>query len=741
MKNKTSKFSVKTKITAAVLAAICMFSTGAVATTTAYAAEVPANTYSSVSSIDSNSMASDAFFSGASTLISVISKTNPVTAIISSGLFGAFKNFYGSATAKPSPTTQDIADLLDNLSKNVKEYHNQEMNELACISDQVKLQEFASTINKALGYNQNGLTHLATYGDKCSKQDYKNIVKETIGKEGFVNDFTELSNLIINGSSVIKSKPAFEQYLDLSKVCDENNRDYDLIKQDAELLNKSTMEQYALMYTIMMTGYTASYRLQEMKYESGQISKEVMESNQKNILNNMDNQTINCKEVVKKYLHCEDIINNMKVAEVTVNGKTTSKYSFADAWTAAATSSGDAKIKLAKDLKTDDLSSDVDYYKANVNDVFKDGSLYLKAHSPKITIDLNGYSVIHTNNKSYDIYAENSNLEIMDSTNSGKSSISGINTENSTVKISGITIKNSGATGVRNFGGNVTIDNATISGCANSAVVNEYSGTVKITNSTICNNKQTGIYNKSGEVTVEKSTITNNSSNSNGGAFYNQSRLNLINCNVSNNSAQNGGGVYSNTTWTAKGCTFSGNSASNNGGAVCNDYYGSGNTMSNKIENCSFTGNSADNFGGAVYGDSMCYLTIYDTSITGNKAGNQGAGLYAHKGTASSCDPVIGGTVNITGNQLKNGTINNAFLGENSTSKCIFKVYSDKDLSSASKIGVTSNTTDSSLDIVKIWTKASYENAKEVFSSDSSAYHTNRYTHWYSDFYWVEIAK
>ena len=89
----TSKNRIRTRIIATALAAISVFSAGSVAMTSVSAA--------TVSSVKVQSAASDGFFSGASALISVLGKSNPIAGIISSGLLGAFKTFYNDATKTP----------------------------------------------------------------------------------------------------------------------------------------------------------------------------------------------------------------------------------------------------------------------------------------------------------------------------------------------------------------------------------------------------------------------------------------------------------------------------------------------------------------------------------------------------------------------------------------------------------------------------------------------------------------
>ena len=141
----------------------------------------------------------------------------------------------------------------------------------------------------------------------------------------------------------------------------------------------------------------------------------------------------------------------------------------------------------------------------------------------------------------------------------------------------------------------------------------------------------------------------------------------------------------------------------------------------------------------SFYCDSMNYLNLWDTTITDNEAKNAGGRLYAQKGSASSCDPEIKGKITITDNKLLNGTASNAFLGENTTSKCIFTISEKIDPSS--RIGITSPTSDKTLDVVKIANKTAYDNTKNVFSYDTGAYRINRYKGTFTSCYWVEIKK
>ena len=103
----------------------------------------------------------------------------------------------------------------------------------------------------------------------------------------------------------------------------------------------------------------------------------------------------------------------------------------------------------------------------------------------------------------------------------------------------------------------------------------------------------------------------------------------------------------------------------------------------------------------------MNYLNLWDTTITDNEAKNAGGGLYAQK--------------------------------RNTTSKCIFTISEKIDPNS--RIGITSPTSDKTLDVARIANKTAYDNTKNVFSYDTGAYRINRYKGTFTSCYWVEIKK
>lgn len=732
---KVKKIGRVRRILAFVMTGAIMVSAGSAMAVTANAATVSKSSLSA--SVPSE--VTDGFFSGASTLISVITKTNPVTGIITSGLFGAFKTFYGNAVKTPQPSNQDIVNLLNELSDKIDTHYNEQSSQIKALENIEKLQNFSKILTSVKGYNEKAMGQISLYDESfiCA-QDYQNIIDCTIENSDFTKDFMDLSNLIIDGQSGIKGEPSFKQYLEFSKASKANNNDSDLVKIDSSNFNKMTMEQYTLYFTNMLTGLLAKYNLAEYNCKNGVITEQTKKSIQASITKDMELYVKKAVSVVERYNETEKTIKDLEAARVTANGKTTPMFSFGDAWVEACRSNG--TMTLTKDWKTDNFAGDVYYYDANSE--FKNDALY--ANGKNVTFDLNGHSVIHSKNQKYDFYSNNAVLTVKDSTYN-RNKINGICASGGKVYVDGVTITGSTDAGIRAGGLTMDVMNTTFFSNKNSAVVTEKNAYTTITNCIFRTNCESAVYNKESSVVINSSFFDDNSSDSSGGttksggAVYNHSSLNVNSCTFVNNRAGSGGAIYSDYNTTVTDCVFQGNTAAGNGGAVLFDYRGSGCCESLNITGSKFTENKSGKNGGAVYCDSMNYLTMKNVEMKNNQAVYNGGGLYAQKGSASSCDPTISGKITIIDNKLTNGTKSNAFLGENTTSKCIFKITDNIDPNS--RIGVTSPTSDGDLDICKIWNKSAYNNAANVFSYDTSKYRINRYTHWYSEFYWVEIVK
>ena len=667
---------------------------------------------------EQNSEVTDGLFTAAETLMGVVTTANPAAGIIGSGLLGAFKSFYNSSTQSSQPSNQEIVDFLNSLSDKLDQHYNDEAMQLKALASIEKLQNMSRILTSVKGYNEDAITQIGLYNDqKVCDQTYLNIIKYTSGNQDFTKDFNDLSNLIIDGETGIKGGPSFMEYLKLSEESDDNNNDAALVKQDSTLFNKMVMEQYTLYFSNYITGLNAEYNLAEWNYQHGNITAEKRDSIQESVTAIMSDKFKLAKKVCDSFTQAQNKIDDLTVAKVTNGSTTTEMFSLGDAWVYAAKNNG--TIRLVKDWNNSDLSKDIYYYKANGN--FKDGGLYVNGQN--ITLDLNGHSIVHSGSRKFDATVDNGTLNITDSSgNSG--SISGIQLNGGTLNLNGITVRDASDSGVENNGGKLNADNCTFT-----------------------NNSKTAVYLSNSSADIKHCSFTNNTAGSkNGGAIrffksvnLKEVSLNVRCCDFTNNTANEGGAIYATYDASIRDCTFRNNSSTGCGGAICFDYRGYGLCSSLWLRGSTFTGNKSGKNGGAIYCDSMNYLNLWDTTITYNEAKNAGGGLYAQKGTASSCDPEIKGKITITDNKLSNGTASNAFLGENTTSKCIFTISEKIDPNS--RIGITSPTSDKTLDVARIANKTAYDNTKNVFSYDTGAYRINRYKGTFTSCYWVEIKK
>ena len=705
---------------ASALAAIMMLSAGTMFATTASAATVSAVTSQSTKSLKLNadtikSPASDAFFSGANALAGVVTSANPVAGIIMSGTLGAFQCVYKDSIA-PEPTAADVIKLVNELSAKIDDHYNAQTRQIKELTDITKLQNLANILTSIEGYNDKAMVQILLYKESghC-EQDYKNIINVTTGNSEITTAFMDISNLIESGQAGVKGLPTFSQYLELAKADENNNGDAAKVKDDCTNFETMVMEQYALFFTNLMTGLNSQYNLAKMQYDNGEIDKATMDSIQNSVKGDMELYCRKAAEVCKKYNESKDELSSLTAANVTVDGKTTEMFSLGDAWVTAAKNNG--TIQLTKDWNSSDLSKDVYFYKAN--DFFKNGGLYVNGQN--VTIDLNGHSLVHSGSRKFDAIVDSGSLNITDSSGS-RGSISGMQLNDGTLNLNGITVRDTSDSGVENNGGNLNAENCTFT-----------------------NNSKTAVYVYNASADIKNCTFDGNNGKT-GGAIRFQKEVNLLdvhlnvrNCDFINNTAGEGGAVYATYDTSIRDCTFTNNSSTGNGGAICFDYRGYNLSSSLWLRGSTFTGNKSGKNGGAIYCDSMNYLNLWDMSITGNEAKDNGGGIYAQKGSTSSCDPEIKGMITIINNKLSSGTTNNAFLGENTTSKSIFTISEKIDPNS--RIGITSPTSDKSLDVVRIANKTAYDNTKNVFSYDTGAYRINRYKGCMTSSYWVEIKK
>ncbi len=169
-----------------------------------------------------------------------------------------------------------------------------------------------------------------------------------------------------------------------------------------------------------------------------------------------------------------------------------------------------------------------------------------------------------------------------------------------------------------------------------------------INNTFISGNNQTyiSLITDSANTFFQELTLENgNNAISEGGAIYNNGKLNLLNCDIKNNfSTTNGGGIFNYNTLTIDHCNLYENLGTV-GGALCtyaglmtisnstlyNNQAGQGGAIycggQKTISNCTISGNSANNgSGGGIW--NMNKLDLINCTIANNYSVNGGSGIY-----------------------------------------------------------------------------------------------------------------
>lgn len=252
-----------------------------------------------------------------------------------------------------------------------------------------------------------------------------------------------------------------------------------------------------------------------------------------------------------------------------------------------------------------------------------------------------------------------------------------------------------------------------------------------------------------------------NKTKKSGGAIYGQ-YVNINMCSFNSNKADEySGAVYIKTHETVKNSSFNDNTAKKDGGAVyCPE--------DSDFHNCSFNRNHSDRDGDAIYvpGKTKVVLKgceiknngakeggglwlgrllssdheLYDCTITGNRASKQGGGIYTEITTFDGCaDLDFGGKMTVTDNTA-NGKASNVYLNENWCKKCLIYANKGTPLLGASRIGISSATSDRWLDVVRVETRGMYNDLVNSFTSDGSRYTMKHYVG-KGSYYWYYIDR
>lgn len=716
-----NKASLKTKIVAGFLSAITLVSVATATTSTAFAAthtnEISVSAELQGTSNDIISDLAEKILKKASAKLLELLKSEAIDFAVNTDIAKAIISLLDIS---PEVKISDVQKAINEMSKRMDSYHTEEMKLLKNILAEGKLNIIYDKLDEIRVKNSEALKEIADAQESQSTARMKVIKERTVDDLNFKTDLQKLKGYF-SPNSLTDNKTVLEYCFD---YLNKNNIDAVQAKEQALSIAEAFMDQYTFAFDSFVVGYKASVQEKLNEYNEAQktgnakkineakkaweLEKEVSELNIKALIEN-------AKSVKEQYEKFIKYVESSEQAYVTIDGKTTQFATFADAWYHVNTQNKDATIKLNKDINLDSIKSKLAYYKeyTDIDKFFGNNNIKLLSDK-KVTIDLNGHNLtngggsaaidITKANGNYNLNIINSNSK--DSNNNLQGTLGGI--------------KLGQKTGFKT--GKLSINDAIICGGESSGIISEIDnafGTLKINlNNCLVKGYTNSAVRLNYTDFTANNTVFDGNRSKNGGAICKSLDLSNINLNS---------------------CEFINNYADNNGGAI---YYNGGSLTA---EGCTFKKNSAGSTGGSIYAGCMqngSDLKMYDTTITDNTAGKKAGGVYCDLDNQnfSSCDPCIGGKMTIT-NNTANGKTSNVFLKSNLLSKAILKVDKNRPITSDSRIGISSDTNDNTLDVVKCSDKNSYNRAANAFSYDNSKYHIHGYHHCYNSNYWYEIVK
>lgn len=256
---------------------------------------------------------------------------------------------------------------------------------------------------------------------------------------------------------------------------------------------------------------------------------------------------------------------------------------------------------------------------------------------------------------------------------------------------------------------------------------------VSIYKSTIYNNHSVksggGIY-AFNDLTIKDSVINNNSSKEDGGAVHSFYQANISNTHLCKNTANDCGGAIYAGTLIANNIYVEENNACYGGGI----YVTNSNT---NIDDAQIKNNNASKQGGGLWceSNSLDNYTMTKITVTGNTANDCGGGMYMNCGSVGAADIVLGDKVIITDNTSSNRK-SNLFLETTTCKKSIINFSSSRPITNNSSIGISSGTSQSSIDITS---KHSNE-ISHVLTSDNNSY-SIEYYHGFWGGYYAKLTK
>ena len=615
----------KTRIIAAALSAITVFSAAGMSLSTASAAEFHRVHPSHVRLLEENNISTESGRSASEIakyisttvfkkVLEKVGKTGMPASLVCDGLsFLMDLSDYLDGKTKVNPDVEKLMNAINEVSKKMDQYHDDEMRKLVLINSNIDTQKFREQIdsivldyihaNKKIGEQS---CNISTSGDKVidekTYQAFSEIINDkTCDSSQLQKNLEHMEQFALGNTRVTSGKNGFEAYTEylIAKIND-LNADHNFAKcadftAASEYINNemdSIAASCVLDYITMLTIKKMEFKVRQ--YENRDISG----SCQKFI----DNITESITKIMDSYAQAKEKSMKALQAQVMIGDEIKGFSSLSDAWAAAYKSGQDFTIRLCRDIDADaargfNLSQLNDKYGFNTTQGF------IVPEGREVTVDLNGHTIdcsAFGGIKLFDVQKGAIFTLQNGQVNSAASAInySSHDKAKTGICVEDVKINHCSGTAIffdgSNPSDNLTIKNCMISGSQKGGMVWKWRLKYMISYTTFADNHAEygaaikGIYAEDGSF-VRNCKFTGNTADKAAGALYCVSGVS--NCTFENNKAGTYGGACAG--WTeVSNSTFIGNSAGSDGGAVWTQ---------NDVINCTFKNNKAGGEGGAVY--------------------------------------------------------------------------------------------------------------------------------------------
>lgn len=636
--------NIKTKVTATFIAVMIGFTTVVSCTMPVMAA-----------SLDKKQVIKDITGIGVEQAINKTTGGGTISKILNKGAGYLLGMLWGQEESGPS--IQDVLDKMDDMSKKIDGYHEEEMKQFQAINSNIDSKDFRmeadsirddyqAAIKKIKQYSNNITATGEGVIDETTYKTYKNILAESsCNISALEKNFNIMVDYVNGNRSSTNHESGYRvttQYL-TDKIFAEyketkhdwnESLDYleyrDMINDEIGIMESNV----TLDYYTLMTLNDMSYKVRQYEVEHGIYKTSEGEdpySFYVNFANDLTNSLSSINDTYKKIIDENNNNGDFVAATVEItstNGSNNKKVkgfnTFEEAWAEANKDSAHAsayKITLYKDVIAES-GNGLNKESLSEKEYAFIGHGGLSVWSDRnITIDLNGHTIdCSKNGMIVFLMCNNSNLTIMNGTiKGGTNMFHGQDHDNITISLSNVVLKDCGEA-VMYFAKsdthkiNITMNNCKVEGgrqiylgskwTAFNATNSEFTKMTSPTYGGAIYQPHEGTGSTYLEITGCK--FTNNTAKEGwGGAIFANAAI-IKDSRFENNRAEDqstgrgkgAGGAVACTAYRIYDSTFVGNSTDDQAGAVIGlNYAGYPDQM---IERCTFSDNSSKNVGGAI---------------------------------------------------------------------------------------------------------------------------------------------